>query len=34
MLRLLNKKDDYIGLHLCVTDCQNAYQKCLKFAKK
>ena len=31
---LLNKKDDYIGLHICVIDCQNAYQKCLKFAKK
>jgi hypothetical protein len=30
----MHDKDDYIGLHRCMKDCQNAYQKCLKFAKK
>jgi hypothetical protein len=31
---LLNKKDDYIRHHICIIECENIYQKCLKFAKK
>ena len=27
-------KDDLIRLNGCIKNCQNIYQKCLKFAKK